>query len=282
MSPSLLRVALTGGIATGKSHCLSRFAQLGVPVIDADAIARKVVQPGTPGLEAVANRFGPSVLRSNGELDRAVLAGMVFGDPVARADLEAMIHPAVYSQIETWFDSEVPRLPASKSPSLPGSQPSILNGAPLPSGRRGPTPDAPGSGLPLAAAPALEAASARSTIDPSSGEPGRSPARRPDSLSSPRPRALFAIADIPLLYETGHDRDFDQVIVATCTPEQQLQRLIARGLSETEARQRIESQLPIGEKARRADYLIDTSGSVQETDRQVLEVWEKLRALART
>lgn len=89
----------------------------------------------------------------------------------------------------------------------------------------------------------------------------------------------FSITDIPLLYETGHAEDFDRVVVAACRSDQQLQRLMARnGLDEAEARRRIGTQLPIEEKAKRADYVIDTSGSLTDTDRQVVEVWERLRA----
>ena len=77
MSPSLLRVALTGGIATGKSHCLSRFAKLGLPVIDADAVARRVVEAGSPALQAVVDRFGAGVLQPDGGLNRHALANLI-------------------------------------------------------------------------------------------------------------------------------------------------------------------------------------------------------------
>jgi dephospho-CoA kinase len=193
-----LRVALTGGIGTGKSYCLSRLSGLGVPVIDADELVREVQAPGTPGLAAIADRFGTSVLTAAGELDRAFLARRVFADPAARRDLEAIVHPLVYRRIDEWFD----------------------------------TPAAGG----------------------------------------------FGVADVPLLYETGHEVDFDRVIVAACGPAQQLERLVARGLSADEARQRIAAQLPVEEKRHRADYVVDTSGSKADTDRQVIEVWERLRA----
>jgi dephospho-CoA kinase len=82
--------------------------------------------------------------------------------------------------------------------------------------------------------------------------------------------APLAVADIPLLYETGHDRDFDRVIVAACRPETQLARLIARNsLSDEEARQRIAAQMPIEEKVKRADYVIRTDGTFEDTDRQI-------------
>jgi len=104
MSPSVLcRVALTGGIASGKSHCLRVFAALGVPTIDADVVARAVVEPGTAGLAAIAARFGPAVLDEHGRLDRAALGRVVFDDPAERRALEAIVHPAVYQAITDWF-----------------------------------------------------------------------------------------------------------------------------------------------------------------------------------
>src|SRR4051794_27338455 len=100
-----VRVGLTGGIATGKSFALSRFAALGVPVIDADALAREVVSPGEPALDAVRARFGGAVITEQGTLDRAALARVVFRDRAARSDLEAIIHPVVYRRISEWFSA---------------------------------------------------------------------------------------------------------------------------------------------------------------------------------
>ena len=194
----MLQVALTGGIATGKSYSLGRFAALGVPTIDADRLAREAVAPGSPGLAAVAQRFGGHLVRPDGTLDRATLARIVFSDRTARADLEAIVHPEVYRRIREWF-------------------------AQLPHG----TP--------------------------------------------------VAIADIPLLFETGHEHDFDAVIVAACTPEEQLRRLVARdGLSETDARARLEAQSPIDEKVRRAHYVIRTDDGFSQTDEEIDRVYRKL------
>jgi dephospho-CoA kinase len=90
----VLRVALTGGIASGKSTVANELARRGAVIIDADELAREVVEPGTPGLAAIVRRFGDSVL-AGGQLDRAALARIVFADPQARRDLEGIIHPAV-------------------------------------------------------------------------------------------------------------------------------------------------------------------------------------------
>lgn len=89
------RIGLTGGIASGKSTVAARLAERGAMIIDADQLARDVVAPGSPGLEAVTQRFGEQILAVDGSLDRAALGRVVFADPHARADLEAIIHPAV-------------------------------------------------------------------------------------------------------------------------------------------------------------------------------------------
>lgn len=193
------RIALTGGIATGKSHVRGRFEAMGVPTIDSDILAREAVAPGTPGLAAVVTRFGRDVLDEHGALDRQKLARIVFGDPGARRALEAIVHPDVRFATDRWF----------------------------------------------------------AALDP---------ARHP-----------FAIADIPLLYEVGRERDFDAVIVAACDPETELHRLMKRdGLSESEAGQRLSAQLPLEAKIRRADYVIRTDGTFEETDRQVRDLMKTL------
>jgi len=196
----MVRVALTGGIATGKSFCLARFAALEVPTIDADVLARAAVGPGSPGLAAVVRRFGLSVLGAGGTLDRAALGRIVFGDRGARADLEAIIHPDVYRRIGEWFGQLAPA-------------------------------------------------------------------------------TRLAIADIPLVFETGHNHEFDRVIVCACTPEEQLRRLMSRDdLSEQDARGRINAQWPIGDKVARADYVIETDGTLADTEARVRVVYELLIA----
>lgn len=92
--PRLL-IGLTGGIASGKTTVAELLAQRGAVVVDADRLAREVVEPDTPGLAAVAERFGTGVLGPDGSLDRAALGRIVFADPSARADLEAIVHPLV-------------------------------------------------------------------------------------------------------------------------------------------------------------------------------------------
>ena len=194
------RLALTGGIATGKSHVRQRFAALGVPTIDSDILARELVHPGTPQLAAIVARFGPGILDASGHLNRRALGDIVFAEAPARRDLEVILHPAIRAATDDWFAS-------------------------------------------LAAA------------------------------------TPFAIADIPLLYEVGRERDFDAVIVAACSPEAQLERLMRRdSLDVVAARQRIAAQLPIADKVARADYVITTDGPPAETDARVDALYETLTA----
>ena len=193
------RVALTGGIATGKSDLRARFEALGVPTIDSDLLAREAVAPGTVGLAAVVTRFSRDVLHADGTLDRKKLATIVFTDAEARLALEAIVHPEVRRAVDEWF----------------------------------------------------------AALDPD--------------------RHPYAIAEIPLLYEVGRDRDFDVVIVAACDPETQIRRVMRRDeVSEAAARQRLAAQLPIDQKVRRADYVIWTDGTEDDTDRQVCAVRGRL------
>jgi dephospho-CoA kinase len=194
------RVALTGGIATGKSYVRGRFEELGVPTIDADRMARDAIAPGTPGLAAVVARFGRGVLTGDQQVDRAALGAIVFADERARRDLEAIVHPVVRGAIDEWFGS------------LDASTP-------------------------------------------------------------------FALAEIPLLYETGREGAFAAVVVAACDPQRQLERLMQRdGIDAEAARRRLATQRPIDEKVRLADYVVRTDGTFADTDAQVRGVHQRLLA----
>lgn len=99
----VLKVGLTGGIATGKTYVATRWRQAGIAVVDADVLARRALDPDTPGFAAVRARFGEAVMRPDGTLDRTRLADIVFRDPAARRDLEAIVHPGVMQSIESFF-----------------------------------------------------------------------------------------------------------------------------------------------------------------------------------
>ena len=96
----MLRVALTGGIGSGKTTVAERFAALGVPVIDADELARELVHPGAPAFREVVRLFGESILDASGHIDRATLGDLVFSDPEKRKRLEAILHPRVFAAMQ--------------------------------------------------------------------------------------------------------------------------------------------------------------------------------------
>jgi len=193
-----MKLALTGGIATGKSHVLEEFRRRGVPCLDADSLAHGVMAAGTEATTAIGARFGADVLAPDGSVDRARLGPIVFANPAARHDLESIVHPGVYRAITA------------------GLRAFELLGQPL------------------------------------------------------------AVVDVPLLYESGHANDFDRVIVTACPPALQLARLLERGMSDGEARQRIAAQWPTDEKATRADFVITTDGAFEDTSVQVDRVLAKL------
>src|SRR5439155_22914527 len=141
----MLKVALTGGVATGKSYVLEQFRRRGIPCLDADSLAHGVQAPGTEATAAIAARFGAGVLAADGSVDRAKLGPVVFADPAARRDLEAIVHPAVYRAIAAGV----------RAFELTGQYP-------------------------------------------------------------------FAVVDVPLLYETGAEKEFDRVVVTACPLELQI------------------------------------------------------------
>jgi dephospho-CoA kinase len=196
----MTKVALTGGIATGKSYVLERLKERGIPVIDADDLVHEALGAGTPATNAIASRFGSGLLKPDGSMNRKLLGVEVFRDAEVRRHIESILHPIVYEAIHNWFGS-------------------------------------------------LE-----------------------------RP---FGVASIPLLYETGHQGDFDFVAVTAASADIQLQRLRERdGVSEAGARQRIAAQMPAEEKATRGDFVIRTDGSKRDTDRQVEDLIETLQRIS--
>jgi dephospho-CoA kinase len=98
-TPQPLRIALTGGIASGKTAVANMFAELAVPVLDTDQIARDVVEPGTPGLAQLVAKFSAGILDASGRLNRAHVRQVVFADPKLRLELEAILHPAIRAEL---------------------------------------------------------------------------------------------------------------------------------------------------------------------------------------
>jgi dephospho-CoA kinase len=196
----MLRLGLTGGIASGKSAVAAMLREMGFSVLDADSLAHRLIEPGNSAYDELLKEFGPAVLAPGGRVDRAKLSAIVFNDRARLDRLNAIIHPRVaeivFSQFAEW--------------------------------ERAGTRDA-------------------------------------------------AFVEAALLIESGIHKKLDGLVVAWCEPEQQLERLVARGLSEAEARRRIAAQLPVAEKLRLATEKIDCSGSLEQTRLQVQALAGKLR-----
>lgn len=200
MSRPFLLVGLTGGIATGKSTVAAMFRALGCLVVDADRLARDVVEPGEPALGQIVAEFGPDVVGSDGRLDRARLGGIVFADPARRRRLEAITHPAIRARL----------------------------------------------------------------------------AARLAALAAEGFRGLV-LFDAPVIVESGGHRAMDRLVVVVTDEATQLARLVARdGIGREEALRRIGAQMPIAEKAKLADYVIDNSGDRAATEAQVHAVHRAL------
>lgn len=196
----MLRVGLTGGIASGKSTVCKMLEDRGCIVIDADKVAHDLILKGKACYTLVLEAFGKAILGPGGKIDRKKLGSIVFEDPARLEVLNQIVHPAVIRQI----------------------------------------------------------------------------LHRLDIMEREQPRTK-AVVDASLMIESGFYKSFQGLIVVVCTLDQQIERLVARnGLSEKEARQRISLQMPLEQKTRFADYVIDSSGSLENTEKQAAALFEKL------
>jgi dephospho-CoA kinase len=201
----MLRVGLTGGLASGKSFVGRTLAELGCLLIQADELGRLVQEPGGEAYGDIVREFGPEILKQDGSIDRRRLGAIVFQDADRLMRLNGLVHPHVRER------------------------------------RRN-----------------LEEAFARS--DPHG----------------------IAVTEAAILIETGSYRDYDGLIVATCRPEQQVERAMARDhLTREEVLDRMRRQMPLEEKLKYADYVIDTSGAKENTIAQTRLVYESLMSLER-
>ena len=199
----MLRVGLTGGLASGKSFVASHLATLGCHVIRADDLGHAVLAPGAECWGPVVAAFGNGILKENGEIDRRQLGALVFERPERLAELNAIMHPPIFRRQE--------RLIA-------------------------------------------EAAAAD-------------------------PRGI-AVVEAAIMFETGSHVRYQKIIVAACTEEQQIERAMHRDqLTREQVQARLARQMPLAEKVRSADYVIDTSGTKEETMRQTGRVYESLRSI---
>jgi dephospho-CoA kinase len=197
-----LLVGLTGGIATGKSTVSTLLRELGAEIIDADVLAREVVEPGEPALAEIAAAFGPGVLDAGGRLDRKALGAIVFADPERRRTLEAITHPRIRDRFLERLEGLAAR------------------------GFRG-----------------------------------------------------VVVFDAPVMIESGNYRNMDRLVVVVTDEPTQIARLMVRdGVGRDEALRKIRSQMPLAEKAKLADYVIDNSGAPAATAERVRAVYRALLA----
>jgi dephospho-CoA kinase len=196
----MLRVGLTGGIASGKSSVGRAFENLGCLLIRNDELGHAVLEPGGEAYAATVAEFGDAILHADGKIDRRKLAAIVFKDPDKLARLNSFVHPPVRARTHKLLDD----------------------------------------------------------------------------YARAHPRGI-AIVEAAILVETGSWRDYDKLIVAVCGREQQVERAMARdGITRQEVLERLSRQMPLEEKLRVADYVIDTSGTREETSKQVKAVYEAL------
>ena len=192
----MLRVGLTGGLATGKSLVGDALVSLGCHLLQADQVGHAVLAPDGEAYAAVIAQFGTGIVDPGGVIDRKRLAGIVFGDPAQLTRLNALVHPAVFARQEAWFAE----------------------------------------------------------------------------IAAREPKAV-AIVEAAIMVETGSFRRYDRIILTVCREEQQIARAMARdGLTEVQVRERIARQLPESEKRKKANYVIDTSGTLDQTLEQTAQV----------
>lgn len=199
----MLHVGLTGGIACGKSTVAAMMRELGCRVLDADALARRLIEPGQPAYDELLKEFGSQVRAADGRIDRAKLAAIVFANPTRLERLNRIVHPRVVDALD----------------------------------------------------------------------------RELAELARTEPGAVVAV-EAALLIEASYHERLDRLVVAWCEPEQQVERLLARGMTREEAVSRIGAQMQLDQKRRMADDEIDCSGSLEETRRQVIGVVARLKQLA--
>lgn len=200
----MLRVGLTGGLASGKSFVGRALEELGCLWIQADELGHRVLRPDGKAYAAVVAEFGGDILKEDGTIDRPRLGCLAFSDPERLAALNSMVHPAVICLEEELIADFAARAPHG-----------------------------------------------------------------------------ITVVEAAILVETGGHRRFDKLIVTSCSREQQLERAVSRmGMTREQALARIARQLPVADKLKVADYVIDTSGEESRTLEQVRKVYESLRSIA--
>ena len=278
-----MRIALTGGIACGKSTLAKFLRELGIRLLDADDVVHELEAPGGAAVPAIVARFGAGVLAADGSVDRPKLAGIVFADAAARRDLEAILFPLVRSRLRAFTSAAARR------------------------GRRAlPTPDACHDGVPTVDTasrgnhvPTVDVESFRNhvpTVDVESfgnhvplvgadvlGRPPSTAPAPPSTAPVSRPPSTVPlyIAIIPLLFESHWEGDYDIILAITSPLECQIHRMMrTRGYSRVQAEARLAAQMPVAEKAARADFVVvnDSTHEHLKDEARRLVAWLKERA----
>jgi dephospho-CoA kinase len=196
----MLKMGLTGGIASGKSAVAAMLREMGFAVLEADVVSHKLMEPGQEAHAEILREFGASLADAQGRIDRTKLGTIVFGDPGRLAKLNGILHPRVEKVIFRTFERW-----------------------------------------------------------------------QHDGVRD------AGFVEAALLIEAGIAKKLDGLVVAFCEPEQQMERLRARGMSEAEAKRRLATQMPAAEKLKHATERIDCSGTLQETREQVRALAARLR-----
>jgi dephospho-CoA kinase len=199
----MLRVGLTGGLASGKSFVGRALADLGCLLIQADELGHQVLEPGGEAYDGVIREFGSGILRADGTIDRPRLGALVFQDPQRLTVLNALVHPPVWAR----------------------------------------------------------------------------ESRLLEEYAAAHPHGI-AVVEAAILVETGSYRNYAKLIVAVCSEEQQIERAMSRdGMTREQVLDRLSRQMPLAEKIKYADYVIDTSGAKENTLAQTRAVYQSLLAL---
>ncbi len=198
----MLKVGLTGSIGTGKSTVAKILQELGAYVIDADKIVHQLLKKEDVK-QKIKEVFG-DVFDENGEIDKKKLAAIIFNNPEKKKQLEGILHPLVFQEIQNWLKE----------------------------------------------------------------------------IEKKDPEAV-AVAEVPLMIETGSYKNYDKIIVVYAPEELQLERLVKKGMTKEEALRRIKSQMPIEEKVKYADIVIENTGSIEELKEKVEDIYKKLKEEAR-
>ena len=243
-----MKIALTGGIACGKSTLAKFLRELGIRLLDADDVVHALEAPGGVAVPAIAARFGAGVLAADGSIDRPKLAALVFADSAARHDLEAILFPLVRSRLRAF------------------TSPSARRGFEDGAARRG-----------RRALPTIGSSFSDDVVFSDAMVGADVLGRPPSPVGRPPP---LSIAVIPLLFESHWEGDYDTILAITSPSECQIHRMMrTRGYSRAQAEARLAAQMPVAEKAARADFVVvnDSTHEHLKDEARRLVAWLKER-----